>query len=72
MLVAPSQSGLASVVASVQRNGGTARLPGPDLDLALEELGASIEVSAVRPPSTPPPPLPPLRPLFSPSVRAAW
>jgi len=42
----PDQSGLASVVASVQRNGGTARLPGPDLDLALEELGASIEVSA--------------------------
>jgi hypothetical protein len=42
------QSGLASVAATVQRNGGTAALPGSTLDLALEELGASIEVAAVR------------------------
>ena len=42
------QVGLASIVASVQRSGGTVNHPGQNLDEALEDLGAGIEMQAVH------------------------
>ena len=41
------QVGLASIVASVQRSGGTVNHPDQKLDEALEDLGAGIEMQAV-------------------------
>jgi len=40
----PAKVGLADIVGSVMRTGGTARMTGDEIDEALESIGASVEV----------------------------